>query len=126
MLSKVIKLDYMERKTGNPKDIYRNLEEALKLSKEVRSRLREMNNKQAELEEKAFLSEICFEIGKYYEIIETQLDFAEKAYIESINNWETNQKYKKINEKIFHNLPFKLYCIKIVAYCFLLVDKPKE
>jgi tetratricopeptide (TPR) repeat protein len=92
MLSKVIKMGYLEKKKGEAKEIYKNLEEALKLSKEVKSRLRETNNKQGETEEKAFMSEICFEIGKYYEVIETQLDFAEKAYIESFNNWDTNQK----------------------------------
>jgi tRNA nucleotidyltransferase/poly(A) polymerase len=93
MLSKVLKMDYLDKKQSNPKDIYKHLEEALKLSKEVKSKLREANNKAGENEEKAFLSEICFEIGKYYEVIETQLDFAEKAYIESINNWDSNQKY---------------------------------
>jgi hypothetical protein len=91
--SKVIKNIYFtDNKAANSGDIYKSLEDSLKLSKEVFSRLRELKNEQLIKAEKEFLSEICFEIGKYYENIEPQLEFAEKAYIESLNNDNVNEK----------------------------------
>jgi tetratricopeptide (TPR) repeat protein len=41
-------------------------------------------------EAKDFLSQIWFEIGEYYERIETKLDNCEKSYLESVNNDNTN------------------------------------
>lgn len=93
MLAKVLKTIYQENKTVNPSTIYKLLEEALKLSKEVVNKLRDLRNEQSMKEEKEFLSDTCYEIGTYYELIEPQLDFAEKAYVESLNSNNNNEKY---------------------------------
>lgn len=93
MFSKVLKKIYLENKSVDQNEIYKNLEDALKLTKEVLSKLRDLKNESSINTEKEFLSEICLEIGRYYENIEPQLDFAEKAYLESYNNCNTNEKY---------------------------------
>lgn len=90
--SKVLKKIYQENKSIDHNDIYKNLEDALKLTKEVLSKLRDLKNESLINTEKEFLSEICLEIGRYYENIEPQLDFAEKAYLESYNNFNSNEK----------------------------------
>lgn len=95
--SRVLKNIFQENKSIQSNEIYKSLEESLKLTKEVISRLRELKNEQGVKEEKDFLSEICYEIGKYYEIIEPQIDFAEKAYLESLN-------YSNINENSLYAL----------------------
>lgn len=92
MFSKVLKKIYLENKSIATNDIYKNLEDALKLTKEVIAKLRDFKNETLINTEKEFLSEICLEIGKFYEHIEPQLDFAEKAYLESYNNFNTNEK----------------------------------
>jgi hypothetical protein len=92
MLAKVLKIIFLENKSFNPSDVYKQLEDSLKLSKNVLSRFRELRNESAVKEEKFFLSEICFEIGHYYETIEPQIDFAEKAYSEALNNSPENEK----------------------------------
>lgn len=92
IFSKVLKKIYQENKSIDQNDIYKNLEDALKLTKEVLSKLRDLKNENLINTEKEFLSEICLEIGRYYENIEPQLDFAEKAYLESYNNFNSNEK----------------------------------
>jgi len=92
MFSKVLKKLYLDSKSVNHNEIYKNLEDALKLTKEVISKLRDLKNEISINAEKEFLSEICLEIGRYYENIEPQLDFAEKAYLESFNNYNSNEK----------------------------------
>jgi tetratricopeptide (TPR) repeat protein len=91
MLSKALKNIFMENKSIQSGDIYKCLEETLKLTKEVISKLRELKNESAIKEEKEFLSDICLEIGKYYDNIDPQVDFAERAYLESINNSPSNE-----------------------------------
>jgi len=86
MLAKVLKNLHHEKKEVNPASIYKLLEESLKLSKEVIGRFKELRNDDLIKEEKEVLSQICYEIGNYYEDIESQPDFAEKAYVESLNN----------------------------------------
>jgi hypothetical protein len=92
MLAKVLKNIYHENKSVDTSAIYKLLEEALKLSKEVINKFRDLRNEQGLKQEKEFLSEICYEIGNYYEVIDPQFEFAEKAYIESLNN---NSNYEK-------------------------------
>ncbi len=92
MFSKVLKKIYLENKTVDHIEICKNLEDALKLTKEVLSKLRDLKNESFLNTEKEFLSEICLEIGRYYENIDPQLDFAEKAYLESFNNFNSNEK----------------------------------
>ena len=91
MFSKVLKKIHDECKNINTQEIYKNLEDALKLTKEVVSKIRDMKNEILVNKEKEFLSEICLEIGRYYEYIEPQLDFAEKAYLESYNNCSSSE-----------------------------------
>ena len=55
-------------------------------------KLRELQNEGMIKEEKENLSEICFELGKFYEFIDNRPEFAEKAYQESLNNLNTNEK----------------------------------
>ena len=92
-LSKVLKYLYMESK-GNEeiqkKEIFKQLEEATKLQKEVLNKVKEANIDDQIKEAKDFLSQIWFEIGEYYERIETKLDNCEKSYLESVNNDNTN------------------------------------
>jgi hypothetical protein len=95
ILSKVLKniyLENIENKTINSIDIFKTLEESLRLTKEVISKLRDLKNEQAVKEEKEILSDICYEIGKYYEGIESNIDFSEKAYLEAFNNCQSNDK----------------------------------
>lgn len=91
MLGKALKNIFLENDSIQRGDIYKCLEEALKLTKEVISKLRELKNESLIKEEKEFLSDICLEIGKYYDTIDPQLDFAERAYLESINNSQINE-----------------------------------
>jgi hypothetical protein len=92
MLAKVLKNIYHENKQENSASIYKLLEESLKLSKEVIGRFKELRNEDLLKEEKEVLSQICYEIGNYYEDIEPQPDFAEKAYVESLNNNSSSEK----------------------------------
>ena len=92
MYSKVLKDTFLETKSGEAIEIYKNLEDALKLRKEVISKLRDLKNENLVNVEKEFLSDICLEIGRYYENIEPQLEFAEKAYLEAYNNNMQNEK----------------------------------
>lgn len=92
-LSKVLKYLYMESK-GNEefqkKEIFKQLEEATKLQKEVLNKMKEANIEDQIKEAKDFLSQIWYEIGQYYEIIEPKTDNCEKSYLESVNNDNTN------------------------------------
>jgi hypothetical protein len=92
MYSKVLKNSYLENKTEDPKDIYKSLEDALKLCKEVISKLRDLKYENLLKKEKEYLSEICLEIGKFYENIQPELEYAEKAYLEAYNNNIGNEK----------------------------------
>jgi len=86
----------VEDKTPNEgliKEISRNLEDALKLSKDVYVKLRELQNENMIKDEKENISEICYELGKFYENIDNRPEFAEKVYVESLNNLNTNEKY---------------------------------
>ena len=92
-LSKVLKYLYMESKGSEDiqkKDIYKQLEEATKLQKEVLNKVKEANMKDQIKEARDFLSQIWFEMGQYYEIIEPKTDNCEKSYLESVNNDNTN------------------------------------
>ena len=92
-LSKVLKYLYMESK-GNEefqkKEIFKQLEEVTKLQKEVLNKMKEANIEDQIKEAKDFLSQIWYEIGQYYEIIEPKTDNCEKSYLESVNNDNTN------------------------------------
>ena len=92
-LSKVLKYLYMESK-GNEefqkKEIFKQLEESTKLQKEVLNKMKEANIEDQIKEAKDFLSQIWYEIGQYYEIIEPKTDNCEKSYLESVNNDNTN------------------------------------
>ena len=92
ILSKVLKDEYLESKNEYQNEIFKNLEQSLKLQKEVLSKIRETKNEKNILNEKEFISDICFEIGKYYETIEFQFEIAEKAYFESYNFNMKNEK----------------------------------
>lgn len=92
IMAKVLKNLYIETKSVSSSEIYKSLEESLKLCKEVCARLRELKNEILLKDEKEFLSDICYEIGKYYETIEPQPDFCEKAYQEALNNFTNNEK----------------------------------
>jgi len=90
--SKVLKCIFIENKSENSADIFNNLQDALKLNKEVTHKLKELKNEQAVKEEKIYTSEIFYDIGKYYESIDPQIEFAEKAYLESVTNDPLNEK----------------------------------
>jgi hypothetical protein len=92
MYSKVLKNSYLENKNEDPKEIYKNLEDSLKLRKEVISKLKDLKCDNLVKIEKEYLSEICLEIGKYYENIQPQLEYSEKAYLEAYNNNIRNEK----------------------------------
>ena len=92
-LSKVLKYLYMESKGSEEiqkRDIYKQLEEATKLQKEVLNKVKEANIDEQIKEAKDFLSQIWFEMGQYYEIIEPKTENCEKSYLESVNNDNTN------------------------------------
>ena len=72
------------------KEIFKQLEEATKLQKEVLNKMKEANIEDQIKEAKDFLSQIWYEIGQYYEIIEPKTDNCEKSYLESVNNDNTN------------------------------------
>jgi tetratricopeptide (TPR) repeat protein len=92
IFSKALRNIFLEDKNSiESKDIYKSLEESLKITKEVISKLRELKNEAAIKDEKEILSEICFEIGKYYEVIDSQPEYAEKAFMESVNNNPNNE-----------------------------------
>ena len=92
-LSRVLKYLYMESK-GNEdiqkKEIFKQLEEATKLQKEVLNKVKEANIEDQIKQAKDFLSLIWYEMGQYYEIIEPKTDNCEKSYLESVNNDNTN------------------------------------
>ena len=72
------------------RDIYKQLEEATKLQKEVLNKVKEANIEDQIKQAKDFLSLIWYEMGQYYEIIEPKTDNCEKSYLESVNNDNTN------------------------------------
>ena len=72
------------------RDIYKQLEEATKLQKEVLNKMKEANIDDQIKEAKDFLSQIWYEMGQYYEIIEPKTENCEKSYLESVNNDNTN------------------------------------
>ena len=93
ILSKIFKYLYMEGKGKEEiqkKEIFKQLEEATKLQKEVLNKVKEANIEDQIKQAKDFLSQIWFEMGQYYEIIEQKADNCEKSYLESVNNDNTN------------------------------------
>lgn len=73
-------------------EISKNIEEALLLSKEVLIKVKELRDEEKIKEEKEFHSNICLSLGQFYESIEQQLDFSEKAYLEALNANNLNEK----------------------------------
>ena len=93
VLSKIFKYLYLENKGREEiqkKDIFKLLEEATKLQKEVLSKAKESNIEEQIKEAKDLLSQIWYQMGQYYEIIEPKQDNCEKSYLESVNNDNSN------------------------------------
>ena len=91
ILSKVLKFLYLEKK-GNiqKKDIFKQLEEATRLQKDVLNKLNESKIEDQIKIAKDLLSQIWYEMGQYYELIEPKQDNCEKSYLESVNYDDTN------------------------------------
>jgi len=91
MKGKVFQLIYLENKEGvNKKDIFKSLEEAVKIEREVLNRLKELKVQNQINQSKEYLANIWYSIGQFYEIVELKPDSAEKAYAESVKNDKTN------------------------------------
>ena len=91
ILSKVLKYLYLEKQGDiNKKEIFKQIEEATKLQKDVLLKLKESNVEEQIKEAKELLSQIWYEMGNFYEIIEPKTDNCEKSYAESVNNDNTN------------------------------------
>ena len=94
ILSEVLTSIYFNSKKEKiePSEISKNIEESLILSKEVLAKVKELRDEEKIKEEKEFHSNICFSLGQFYETVEQQLDFSEKAYLEALNIHSTNEK----------------------------------
>lgn len=94
ILSEVLTFMYFSSKKDklDPSEISKNIEESLLLSKEVLSKVKELRDEEKIKEEKEFHSNICVSLGQFYETIEQQLDFSEKAYLEALNINNLNEK----------------------------------
>ena len=91
MEAQVIKAIYNNDKNSIKRElIYQTLEESVKIEKEALSRLKELKDQKGKKESMEFLSQVWYEIGQYYEIIEPKQDFCHKAYAESVKNDKTN------------------------------------
>ena len=91
ILSKVLKFLYLEKKEEiQKKDIFKQLEESTRLQKDVLIKLKESKIEDQIKKAQDLLSQIWYEMGQYYEIIDTKLDNCEKSYLESVNNDNTN------------------------------------
>ena len=91
ILSKVIKFLFLE-KNGDfqKKDIFKQLEESTKLQKDVLNKLKDSKIEDQIKRAQDLLSQIWYEMGQYYEIIEPKQNNCEKSYLESVNNDSTN------------------------------------
>ena len=91
MEAQVINSLYQEDKDSVKKEsIYATLEETVKIEKEALSRLKELKDEKGKKESMEFLSQVWYQIGRYYELLEPKLEFCQKAYAESVKNDQTN------------------------------------
>ena len=91
ILSKVLKFLYLEKKGEiQKKDIFKQLEESTRLQKDVLNKLKESKIEDQIKQAQDLLSQIWYEMGQYYEMIEPKQDNCEKSYLESVNNDNTN------------------------------------
>ena len=91
MEAQVINSLYQEDKDSVKKEsIYGTLEETVKIEKEALSRLKELKDEKGKKESMEFLSQVWYQIGRYYELLEPKLEFCQKAYAESVKNDQTN------------------------------------
>ena len=93
IISRIFNNLHLSDKIRDTGEILNNLNEASNQSKEVIMKLKELKYEDSLKEEKEFISNIFYEIGKFHELIDQKSDLAEKAYIESIKNCEANEKY---------------------------------
>ena len=91
ILSKVLKFLYLENKGDiQKKDIFKQLEESTKLQKDVLNKLKESKIEDQIKQAQDLLSQIWYEMGQYYELIEPKMDNCEKSYLESVKNDGSN------------------------------------
>ena len=91
MEAQVINSLYQEDKDSVKKEsIYATLEETVKIEKEALSRLKELKDEKGKKESMEFLSQVWYQIGRYYELLEPKQEFCQKAYAESVKNDQTN------------------------------------
>ena len=91
ILSKVFKFLFLEKKGElQKKDIFKQLEDSTKYQKDVLNKLKDSKIEDQIKKAKDLLSQIWYEMGQYYEIIEPKPDNCEKSYLESVNNDSTN------------------------------------
>ena len=91
ILSKVLKFLFLEKKGDiQKKDIFKQLEESTRLQKDVLNKLKESKIEDQIKKAQDLISQIWYEMGQYYEIIEPKPDNCEKSYLESVNNDNTN------------------------------------
>lgn len=89
--SRVIKVNCptnQKENLNNPliSNAIKNLEEAAKLMKEVNVKLRDKSQEEVLNKNKAFISEIYFISGLYIQTVDSNLELAEKNYLESLNH----------------------------------------
>ena len=91
ILSKVLKFLFLEKKGDiQKKDIFKQLEESTRLQKDVLNKLKESKIEDQIKAAQDLLSQIWYEMGQYYELIEPKPENCEKSYLESVNNDNTN------------------------------------
>ena len=91
VLAKVIKEIYIEDNNAfNKVEIFKCLEDTLKFEKDALNRMKELKNEDMIKKARELLSDIWYNIGDYYEKFDIKLDFCEKAYVESVNNNQSN------------------------------------
>ena len=91
ILSKVLKYLFLEQKDNvQKKDIFKQLEESTRLQKDVLNKLKESKIDDKIKQAKDLLSQIWYEMGQYYELIEPKQENCEKSYLESVNNDNSN------------------------------------
>ena len=91
ILSKVLKYLFLEKKDNvQKKDIFKQLEESTRIQKDVLNKLKESKIEDKIKQAQDLLSQIWYEMGQYYELIEPKPDNCEKSYLESVNNDTSN------------------------------------
>lgn len=89
--AKVIKEIYIaDNNSINKVEIFKAMEEALKFEKEASTRMKELKNEKMIKESKELLSDIWCNIGEYYAKFDIKVEYCEKAYVESVNNNQSN------------------------------------